>query len=312
MWPGALHAQQATVPVIGFLSARSPKESEPLVSAFRRGLIEGGLSDGRSVSVEYRWADNQYNRLPALATELVRQRVSLLVAVGGDMTAEAAIATTKSIPIVAVFIGDPVASGYVASLNRPGGNITGVSNLNAVIESKRLSLLREIRPGATVIGALLNPTSPTSSAQQKDIEEAARSVGLQVEFWKASSEAEFETVFQLIAKKRIPGLLIPADALFASARGKLASLSTQHGVPAIHSIRDAAVAGALMSYGVDLFDTYRLIGVYAARIVLGEKPSELPVVQPTKFQFVINMKTAKALSLTIPSGILAIADEVIE
>jgi putative ABC transport system substrate-binding protein len=312
-WPAAARAQQPAMPVVGFLSARSRDESAHLVAAFRRGLAEQGAIEGQNAAIEYRWADGHYDRLPELAAEFVRRPVAVLVALGGDMTARAAISATRTIPIVAVFIGDPVANGLVASLNRPGGNITGISDLNAVIESKRLGLLRELVPHAGTVAALQNPSSPTVASQRKDIEEAARTAGLQIRFWQASTERELETAFETIAQNRIPALHVGADAFFASARDKLAQLAARHALPAIYSLRDVPVAGGLMSYGVDLVDTYRLIGVYAGRIIKGgEKPVDLPVMQPTKFQFVLNLKTARSLGIVIPPGVLAIADEVIE
>jgi putative tryptophan/tyrosine transport system substrate-binding protein len=228
------------------------------------------------------------------------------------MTAKAVVSATRTIPIVAVFIGDPVAGGFVGSLSRPGGNVTGVSNLNAVIESKRLGLLREIKSGVAVVGSLLNPSSVIAESQQKDIEEAARTIGLRVQFLKASNASELEGAFKSIVEDRIPALLVPADAFFAAARDRLAELAARNAVPAIYSLRDFVVSGGLMSYGNDLPETYRLIGTYAAQIVKGAKPADLPVLQPTKFQFVLNLKAAKALGLAIPSGMLAIADEVIE
>jgi ABC-type uncharacterized transport system substrate-binding protein len=223
------------------------------------------------------------------------------------MTAKAAVSATRAIPIVAVFIGDPVVGGFVASLSRPGGNVTGVSNLNAVIETKR-----EVKPEIATVGALLNPDSLTAVSQQRDIEEAARTIGLRVQFLMASNDPELEAAFKSIVENRIPALLVPADAFFAASRDRLAELATRNAVPAIYSLREAAVSGGLMSYGNDLPETYRLIGTYAARIVKGAKPADLPVVQPTRFEFVLNLKTAKALGLTIPPGVIAIADDVIE
>jgi putative tryptophan/tyrosine transport system substrate-binding protein len=310
--PLAAWGQQADKPVIGFLSARSAKESAYLVDAFRKGLAEYGLYEGQNAAVEYAWADSHYERLAGQAVDLVSRKPTVLVSVGGDMTAKAALSATRTTPIVAVFIGDPVAAGFVASLSRPGANITGVSNLNAVIEAKRLGLLREIKPGITTVGALLNPDSVTIASQQKDIGEAAQTIGLQVQFLKASNDPELEAAFKSIVENRIPAIMVPADAFFAASRDRLAELTARNAVPAIHSLREAVVAGGLMSYGNDLPDTYRIIGNYAARIVKGARPADLPVIQPTKFQFVINLKTARALGLTIPSGVLALADEVIE
>jgi putative ABC transport system substrate-binding protein len=311
-WPVYARAQHPDKPVIGFLSARSEKESAHLVDAFRKGLAEYGVFEGQNATVDYTWADSHYERLAGQAVDLVSRQLTVLVSVGGDMTAKAAVSATRTTPIVAVFIGDPVVEGFVASLSRPGGNVTGVSNLNAVIEAKRLGLLREIRPGLATVGALLNPDSLTVVSQQKDIEGAARTIGLRVQFLKASNDLELEAAFKSIVENRIPGLLVPADAFFAASRDRLAELAARNAVPAIYTLREAAVSGGLMSYGNDLPDTYRLIGTYAARIVKGAKPADLPVLQPTKFQFVLNLKAAKALGLAVPSGILAIADEVIE
>src|SRR5262249_13927803 len=311
-WPLAARAQQSGNPVIGFLSARSAKESAHLVEAFRKGLAEYGVIEGQNATVDYNWADSHYERLHGQAIDLVSRQVAVLVSVGGDMTAKAAVAATRTTPIVAVFIGDPVKGGYVASLSRPGGNITGVSNLNAVIEAKRLGLLRDMKPAITSVGALLNPDSSTSAAQRTDIEEAARTIGLKVEFLEAKNDSELDAAFKSIVRNGIPALLVPADAFFAAARDRLAELAATNRVPAIYSLRESVVAGGLMSYGNDLPDTYRLIGTYAARIVKGAKPADLPVLQPTKFEFVLNRKVARALGLTIPAGVLSIVDEVIE
>jgi len=312
VWPLAANAQSLRKPVIGFLSARSAKESAHLVDAFRKGLAEHGMVEGQNVIIDFSWADSNYERLPAQAADLLTREPAVLISVGGDMTAKAASAATKTTPIVAVFIGDPVVGEFVKSLNRPGGNITGISNLNAVIEAKRIGLLRDVKPGITTVGALLNPASITAAAQRKDIEEAARTIGLKVEFLEAKNEAELEAAFKSIVTNDIPALLVPADAFFAAARDKLAELAAQNRIPAIYSLRESVVSGGLMSYGNDLPDTYRLIGTYAARIVKGEKPANLPVLQPTKFEFVLNRKAAKALELTIPAGVLSIIDEVIE
>jgi putative tryptophan/tyrosine transport system substrate-binding protein len=311
-WPLAARAQQSEKPLIGFLSARSAKESAHLVDAFRKGLAENGIFEGQNATVDYSWADSHYERLAGQAIDLVSRHLAVLVSVGGDMTAKAAVSATRNTPVVAVFIGDPVVGGFVASLSHPGGNVTGVSNLNAVIEAKRLGLLREIKPAIATVGALLNPDSLTAVSQQKDIEEAAQTVGLRVQFLKASNELELEAAFQAIVENRIPALLVPADAFFAASRDRLAELAAVNAVPAIYSLREAAVSGGLMSYGNDLLETYRLIGTYAARIVKGEKSADLPVLQPTKFEFVINLKTARALGLAVPPRVLAIADEVIE
>ena len=312
VWPLAANAQTSQKPIIGFLSARSAKESAHLVDAFRKGLAEHGLVEGQNVIIEFSWADGNYERLPAQANHLLTRQPAVLISAGGDMSAKAASAATKTTPIVAIFIGDPVVGDFVKSLSRPGGNITGVSNLNAVIEAKRIGLLRDVKPGITTVGALLNPASITAAAQRKDIEEAARTIGLKVEFLEARNESELEAAFKAVVANGIPALLVPADAFFAAARDKLAELAAQNRVPAIYSLRESVVSGGLMSYGNDLPETYRLIGTYAARIVKGEKPANLPVLQPTKFEFVLNRKAAIALGLTIPAGVLSFVDEVIE
>src|SRR5215467_9672431 len=259
-WPLAAHAQPSGKPAIGFLSARSAKESAHLVDAFRKGLAEYGVIEGQNVSVDYSWADSHYERLAGQASDLLAQRPAVLISVGGDMTAKVAVAATHTIPIVAVFIGDPVAGGFVASLSRPGGNITGVSNLNAVIEAKRIGLLRDLKPGMATVGALLNPDSINAAAQRKDIEEAARTIRLKVEFLEAKNDPELDAAFKSIVEKHIPALLVPADAFFAAAREKLADLAASNHVPAIYSLKESVVSGGFMTYGNDLLDTYRLIG----------------------------------------------------
>ena len=312
LWPIIGQAQSSRKPSIGFLSARSAKESAHLVDAFRKGLAEYGLIEGQNVAIDYSWADSHYERLAGLAADFASRQFMVLISVGGDMTAKAAVSATRTTPIVAIFIGDPVAGGFVSSLSRPGGNVTGVSNLNAVIEAKRLGLLREVKPGIKTVGALLNPDSVTAASQQKDIEEAARTVGLQVQFLKASNDRELDLAFKTIVEKQIPALLVPADAFFAASRDRLAELTARNSVPAIYSLRESVLSGGLMSYGNDLPETYRLVGTYAAKIIKGAKAADLPVLQPTKFEFVLNRKTAKALGLTIPSGVMSIVDEVIE
>ena len=312
VWPLAAHAQLSGKPVIGFLSARSAKESAHLVAAFRKGLAEYGLIEGQDVTIEFRWAESHYERLAGQASDLLARQPAVLISVGGDMTAKVAAAATRTIPIVAVFIGDPVVGGFVASLSRPGGNVTGVSNLNAVIEAKRIGLLRDVKPGMTTVGALLNPDSITAASQRKDIDEAARTIGLKVEFLEARNDSELDAAFKSIAQNKIPALLVPADAFFAAARDRLAELTASNRAPAIYSLRESVVSGGLMSYGNDLPETYRLIGTYAARILKGAKPADLPVLQPTKFEFVLNRRTADGLGLTIPANVLSIVDEVIE
>ena len=300
-WPLSARAQRPAMPVVGFLSARAPDESAHLVAAFRRGLGENGYVEDQSVAIDYRWALSHYERLSAMAEGFARRPVTVLVALGGDVAARAAAAASRTIPIVAAFGIDPVGSGLVASLNRPGGNVTGVSNLSATIEPKRLGLLREVAPGAATVGVLVNPNNPTVASQRRDIEEAARVVGVQVHYFQANIERELEEAFESMAQNnRIPALLVVADAFFTSSRAKVAALAARHAVPAMYYFRDFAMAGGLMSYGTDLAEQYRLIGVYAGRILKGAKPADLPVLQPTnyKFEFVINLKTAKALGLS--------------
>jgi putative ABC transport system substrate-binding protein len=311
-WPLAARAQQPAMPVVGFLSARSPDESAHLVAAFRRGLAEQGFAEGQSVTVEYRWALGEYDRLPAMAAELARRPVAVLVSVGADPAALAAKAATTTIPIVSTFGGDPVEGGFVASLNRPGGNITGTSNLSAALEPKRLGQLRELVPQAATLGVLLNPKFPSAASQLRVIQEAARTIVVQLHVLRASTEPEIDTAFEAVAQHRIPALAVAADPFFVTRRDKLAALAARHAVPAMYPFREFAVAGGLMSYGIDLSEVHRLIGVYAGRILKGAKPADLPILQPTKFQLVINLKTAKALGLEVPDRVLVAADEVIE
>jgi len=309
-WPLTTRAQQH--PLIGFLSARSPEESAHLVAAFRRGLAEHGAVEGQSVAIEYRWARGQYDRLPALAAELVHIPVGILVAVGGEPAARAATATTTTIPVVTLFSSDPVRSGLVASLSRPGRNVTGISNLSATMEPKRVGLLREVVPQAKAFGALLNPDFPIFADQLKDIEAAARTAGLELQVLRAKSDGELATAFGSARQQGIAALLVAADSFFNTRREQLAALAAQHRVPAIYSFRDYATAGGLMSYGIDLPDTYRQAGAYAGLVFKGAKPAELPVVQPTKYEFVINLKAAKALGIQFSDNLVSLADEVIE
>ena len=311
-WPLSSRAQQAAVPVIGFLSARSPDESAHLVAAFWRGLAETGFIENQNVVIEYRWALSHYDQLAGMAAELVHRPVLVLIAVGGDVAARAAAAASRTIPVITAFGVDPVGSGLVASLARPGGNVTGISNLSATMEAKRIGLLREVVPQATTLGVLLNPNNPTVANQQRDIEEAARAVGLRVMPLQASTASELDAAFDSIAQNRIPALLVTADAFFTASRDKLTILAARDAVPAIYYFRDFAVAGGLMSYGASLADQYRQIGVYTGHVLKGAKPADLPIVQPTTFEFVINLKTARGLGITLPPGVLAIADEVIE
>jgi putative tryptophan/tyrosine transport system substrate-binding protein len=310
-WPLAARAQQAAMPVIGFLSTRSPADSADLVAAFRRGLAASGYVEGQNFAVEYRWADGLSDRLPALAADLVSRKVAVIATVGGPTSGLAAKAATSTIPIV--FIGnDPVRIGLVASLNRPGGNATGVNVFLQEMEGKRLGLLREIVPTASLIAVLLNPQGVDVDIQKRDIDEAARAVGQPIHVLNASNERDIHDAFEALARLKAGGLLVAAHPFFNSRREQIVTLSVHYRIPAIYEVREFAVAGGLMSYGTSLPDAYRQVGIYAARILNGEKPADLPVMQATKFEFVINLKTAKALGLEVPPALSARADEVIE
>jgi putative ABC transport system substrate-binding protein len=302
-WPLAARAQQPALPVIGVLSTRVPDHSGHLVAAFRRGLAESSYVEGQNVSVEYRWALGQYDRLPVLAAELARRPVAVLVSTGAEPAAVAARAATATIPIVANFGADPVASGFVASLSRPGGNITGISNLTATLETKRLGLLRDLVPQAVAIGFLVNPNFPPAQSQSRDMQEAARAIGLHLHVLRASTDPEIDTAFGSIAQNRVPALSVAGDAFFNARRDKLVAL---------YPFRETVLAGGLMSYGIDLADVWRHLGVYAGRVLKGAKPADLPLLQPTKFEFMTNLKTAKALGLSVPTSMQLLADEVIE
>ena len=311
-WPVAARAQQPVTPVIGFMSGRSPAESEYLVKAFRTGLNELGYVEGRNVSVEYRWADGHYDRLPALAAELVGRRVAAIAATGGSVSGLAAKAATATTPIVFSSGGDAVKLGLVASLNRPGGNVTGVNLIFGALGAKRLELLRDLIPQATTIAMLVNLNYPSASTEVQETEAGARSLGLQLHVFNATVESEFERAFAAITAQRVAGLLVGDDPFLQSRRDKLVQLAANHAIPAIYFSRDFSDAGGLMSYGPSIIDAYRLVGFYIGRVLNGERPADLPVIQPTKFDLVINLKTAKALQLTVSPTLLARADEVIE
>ena len=300
------------MPVIGYLSARSPDDTAHLVAAFHRGLGEQGFVEGQNVTIEYRWALGQYDRLPAMVTELVRRPVTVLTATGGEPAALAAKAATSTIPIVFTVGGDPVKQGLVASYNRPGGNATGVSLLTSPLEPKRLGLLRELVPQATTIGVLLNPNLPQSGSQLSDVQEAARTINLQIRVLRASTDREIESAFETIATQRIRALAVTADPFFDTRREKLVALAARNAVPTMYHFREYVLAGGLVSYGIDASDGYRLVGVYTGRVLKGVKPEELPIMQATKFQLVINLKTAKALGIKISDNLLSLADEVVE
>jgi putative tryptophan/tyrosine transport system substrate-binding protein len=311
-WPVVSGAQQAATPTVGFLSSRSPKESEVHTAAFRRGLSELGFAEGQNLAVSYRWAEGRYDRLRALASELLDLNVSVILAAGGGPSALAAKAATSAIPIVFVIGDDPIKMGLVASFNRPTSNLTGVAFLTGELGAKRLGLICELTPNASTVALLLNPNNPGTEAHRQDVEGAAKALGRRVLVLHASSEADFEQNFAMMAKERVGGLIVQNDPFFDSRRDQFMALAARDSIPAIYHIREFPAAGGLMSYGASLADAYRQAGSYAGRILKGEKPAVLPVVQPTNFELIINLKTAKALGLTVSPSLLARADEVIE
>ena len=310
--PLAARAQQTAIPVIGFLSSTSHPAWEPYLMAFRQGLDEAGYVEGQNVTIDFRWAGSDYASLPILAADLVRRQVAVIVAVGGSASASAAKVATTTIPIVFSISDDPVSLGLVVSLNRPGGNATGMKELLGEIEGKRLGLLRDVVPTAHLIATLLNPQSPVSAAELKDIQQAARAVGQQIHVLNASSDHDLDAAFASVVQLGAGALLVGSDPFLNSRRDYLVSLAARASVPAIYEFREYVVAGGLMSYSSNLSNGYRQVGLYAGRILNGEKPQDLPVVQSSKFEFVINLKTAKALGLQIPDKLLALADAVIE
>jgi ABC-type uncharacterized transport system substrate-binding protein len=310
--PLGTRAQQSTMPVIGYLNGASSAQFPHLLAAFRKGLSETGYVEGRNVAIKYRYADGRYDRLPSLAADLVDQRVSAIVATAGTPTIRAAKAATSTIPIVFVIGGDPVALGFVDSLNRPGNNVTGITLLATQTVAKRLELLLEVVPKATIIGVLANPKNPISKPQLTELQAAAQALGRQMRILDASTEADFEAAFADIDRQRIGALLIAADPFFDDRRDQLVALAARHAVPTSYVRRDFVAAGGLMSYGPDVPDSFRHGGIYTGRILKGAKPSELAVQQPTKFELVINLKTARALGLTVPLTLQTSADEVIE
>jgi putative ABC transport system substrate-binding protein len=312
-WPLAARAQQPTMPVIGWLGARSPTESADVVAAFQKGLNETGYVEGRNVAVEYRWAELHYDRLPMLAADLVDRRVSVIAATGGGASPLAAKAATETIPIVFVAGDlDPVNSGLVSSLNRPGGNITGVMLLLTVLGSKRLELLRQLVPNASLTGVIVNPTNPSAAAETKELHDAARALGMELYVQSVTTDGDLDTAFAAFVQRRVGALLIGNNSFFISRREQIVAMAAQHAIPTMYFVREFAAAGGLISYGTSNADAYRLVGVYVGRILKGEKPAELPIMQPTKFDLVINLKTAKTLGIAVPQSLQVAADEVIE
>ena len=312
-WPLTARAQQPAMPVIGFLDPRSPHTLADQLRAFRQGLKDTGYVEGENVAIEYRWAEGQFDRLPALAAELVRRRVTVIATNGGPAAALAAKAATATIPIVCIVGEDPVRLGLVASLARPGGNLTGINFLIGELTAKRLGLLREFVPKAARIAVLVNPANATNvETTLRDLELAAHTMGLQIQIFKASSSPEIEAAFATFVRERPDALFVGNDAFFTSRRVQLVHLATLHKIPAIYALREFAEVGGLVSYGVNVTEALRQVGVYSGRILKGAKPADLPVVQSSKFELVINAVTARMLGLTVPPSLLSVADEVIE
>jgi putative ABC transport system substrate-binding protein len=311
-WPLAARAQQPGMPVIGWMSGRGPEDSAHLLAAFHKGLREAGFVEGQNIAVEYRWARGQYDRLPALAAELVSRGVALLVGVGGDVSAVAAKQATSTIPIVFGMGGDPVKAGLVTSFNRPHGNATGFTLLTAEMEPKRVGLLHELIPALRRVGTLLNPSFPPAVRQLQDIEQATRTIGVGLFVSRASNDGELDAALTSLASQGLDAVLVAADPYFDTRRDRIIAFAAESRLPAMYQFREFALAGGLISYGPSITDSYREAGTYAGRILKGTKPADLPVLQPTKFELVINLRTAKALGLTLPNSIQLLADEVIE
>ena len=311
-WPVAARAQQSAMPGVGCLDSRSPDIYADHLRAFRQGLKDTGYVEGETVEVVYRWAENQYDRLPELAAELVRRKVAVIASTGGSASGLAAKAATTTVPIVFVVPDNPVTLGLVASLARPGGNATGVNFLVAELGSKQLGLLHELVPAAVRVGLLVNPRVPQTELATRDVAAAASAIGLQIDVVEASDSREIEAAFRTLVRNRADALVVGPDPFFASRRLQLATLATRHGIPAVYNIREYAEAGGLMSYGTSPSEAYRQVGIYTGKILKGAKPADLPVVQSSKFELVINLPTARALGVEVPPTLLARADEVIE
>ncbi len=312
VWPLAARAQQQAVPVVGFLSGRSLASDSDLVAVFRQALTEAGYVNGQNVAIEFRWADGQLDRLPELAAELIERKVSVIFAGASDVAAGALRVAAATVPVVFATGSDPVAAGLVASLNRPGGNLTGVTVITAALWPKRLEILRELISPTPLIALLVNPNNLTATQARRELNAAARKIGQDVVLLDASAESEFETAFATLAENRASALVVSDDALFTNRRAVLVALAARHAVPAIYGRREFATAGGLMSYGASTLDQYYQSGVYVGRILKGAKPADLPFLQPTKFELAINLKTAKALGLNVPNTLIGRADEVID
>jgi putative tryptophan/tyrosine transport system substrate-binding protein len=312
MWPLAAPAQQPAMPVVGFLGSASPQPWVNYVAGFRAGLKEVGYVDGQNVTIEFRWAEGQYDRLPVLAAELVQRNVAVIFASGGPPSALAAKAASVTTPIVFMLASDPIKLGMVASLNHPGGNATGVGLFNVAVEPKKLEILHQLVPKVMKIGVLVNPRNPNAQTITTELQTAAGALGLQIHIVNAATPGEFGAAFTTLVQQQAGGLVVGSDPFFTNQREVLVALAAQHALPAIYEWREFTAAGGLVSYGTNISDAYRQAGIYTARILKGEKPADLPVAQPTKFELVINIKTAKALGITVPQTLAVAADEVIE
>jgi len=311
-WPLVVRAQQSAMPVIGFLSARSPPEAAGVLAAFRQGLGEAGYFEGKNVTIEYRWGEGQYDRLPELAAELVRRQVAVIAATGGEPSPLAAKAATTTIPIVFTIGGDPVETGLVASLNRPGGSLTGTTIMAVEMGPKRLELIRELLPKASAFTMLINPNFPTALAEARVVQDAASTLGIQINVLNASTESEIDKAFANVIQEKVGAVMVGTDPFLLGQRDQIAGLAARHAIPTMYFLREFVQAGGLLSYGPDIRRGYRQAGVYTGYILRGSKPADLPVLRPTSFLLSINLKTAKALGLTLPPTLLALADEVIE